>query len=159
MRKVLNSLNMLAVLRISEDPSRVDPPLRQPQSVRVESRLHALAGNSEDPPPPAVHLCVAMFSRRIVAAVDACPRLQGWRRIHSCRDLLGMLLERRTAPNTLCPGHESRRARKRTNCSHPNRARGTRAGRRCSRCRCRSHARQEYRGKLIQIIRSEGPWP
>lgn len=98
MRKVLNSLNMLAVLRISEDPSRVDPPLRQPQSVRVESRLHALAGNSEDPPPPAVHLCVAMFSRRIVAAVDACPRLQGWRRIQSCRDFLGMLLEQRTAP-------------------------------------------------------------
>lgn len=80
------------------DPSRVDPPLRQPQTVRVESRLHALAGNSEDPPPPAVHLCAGMFSRRIVAAVDACLRLQGWRRIQSCRDLLGMLLEQRTDP-------------------------------------------------------------
>ena len=77
------------------------PPWQPPHPVRVESRSHALVGDSEDPLPPAVQLGEGRFSRRVVEAIDGCLRLQEKRRIQNCRELLRMLRPKRIDPDDL----------------------------------------------------------
>ena len=74
------------------------PPWQPPHPLRVETRSHALVGNTEDPLPSAVQLGEGRISRRVLESIDACLRLQEKRRIQSCRELLGMLRSKRNDP-------------------------------------------------------------
>ena len=74
------------------------PPWQPPHPLRVETRSHALVGDTEDPLPSAAKLGEGRFSRRVLEAIDACLRLQEKRRIQSCRELLGMLRSKRNDP-------------------------------------------------------------
>ena len=77
------------------------PPWKPPHPVRVESRSHALVGDSEDPLPPAAQLGEGRFSRRVLEAIDACLWLQEKRRIQNCRELLCLLRPKRIDPEDL----------------------------------------------------------
>ena len=77
------------------------PPWEPPHPVRVESRSHALVGDTEDPLPPAAQLGDGRFSRRVLEAIDACLWLQEKRRIQNCRELLRVLRPKRIDPEGL----------------------------------------------------------
>ena len=91
-------------------PESTQPPRQPLHPVRVESRIPALAGNAEDPLPPAVQPVEGRFSRRVEEAIDARLRLQERRRSLICQGLLGLPCQNWIAPDETPFGQESRSA-------------------------------------------------
>ena len=77
------------------------PPSQPLHPTRVESRLHAVVGASEEPMPTALQLGKGRFARSVPDGIDGCLRLGKGRRIQNCPELLGALQANRTDPEDL----------------------------------------------------------